>query len=103
MTSEFVTVAKTGDIGTGEVAVFEANGTKVSIANVAGTFYAFHDVCTHRQCSLSEGELDGAAITCPCHGSRFDVVTGAVLSPPAKDPVNTYPIRVQGDGIAVQV
>jgi 3-phenylpropionate/trans-cinnamate dioxygenase ferredoxin subunit len=103
MEPEFVTVAKTSDIGAGEVAFFEANRTTVAVANVAGTFYAFDDVCTHRQCSLSQGELDGAAISCPCHGSRFDVTTGAVLNAPAKDPVNTYPIRVQDGSIAVQV
>src|ERR1041384_296524 len=100
MASDFVAVAKTGDIGPGEMASYDAGEAKVSIANVEGTFYAFGDVCTHRQCSLSEGELDGVAVTCPCHGSRFDVVTGAVLSPPADEPVKTYAIQVQEDFIA---
>lgn len=103
MASDFVTVAKTEDIGTGELVSFDVSGTRVSIANVAGTFYAFDDVCTHRQCSLSEGELDGRAVTCPCHGSRFDVTSGAVLNPPAVDAVKIYPIRVENAVISVQV
>jgi 3-phenylpropionate/trans-cinnamate dioxygenase ferredoxin component len=102
MEPNFVPVAKTGDIREGDLAAFEVGGTKVSIANASGTFYAFDDVCTHRQCSLSEGELDGKAVECPCHGSRFDVATGAVLNPPADQPLKTYPIRIEGDVIAVQ-
>lgn len=103
MASDFVTVAKPGDIGAGKVESFDVNGTRVSVANVAGTFYAFDDVCTHRQCSLSDGDLEGRAVTCPCHGSRFDVITGAVLNPPAVVPVRTYAIRVADDAIAIQV
>jgi 3-phenylpropionate/trans-cinnamate dioxygenase ferredoxin component len=103
MASDFVTVAKTDEIGAGALESFDVSGTRVSVANVAGTFYAFDDVCTHKQCSLSDGELEGRAITCPCHGSRFDVITGAVLNPPAVVPVRTYAIRVEDDVIAVQV
>jgi len=103
MASDFVAVAKTGDIGAGQLASFDVGNVKVSIANVEGTFYAFDDVCTHRQCSLSEGELDGIGVTCPCHGSRFDVETGAVLNPPADEPVKTYAIQVEADVISVRV
>ena len=103
MTSDFVVVAKTDEIGSGTLESFDVSGTRVSIANVAGMFYAFDDVCTHKQCSLSDGELEGRAVTCPCHGSRFDVITGAVLNPPAVVPVRTYGIRVDDDVISVQV
>lgn len=103
MGSAFVAVAKMAEIAPGAVVRFDVNGTSVSIANVAGTCYAFDDVCTHRACSLSDGGFEDAAITCPCHGGQFDVTTGAVLHPPATEPVNTYPIRVQDESIAVQV
>ena len=56
-------------------------GTQVAIANVDGVFYAFGDNCTHAQCSLAEGDLEGTSVFCPCHGSVFDVTTGAVLAP----------------------
>ncbi|MGZ4104402.1 MAG: Rieske (2Fe-2S) protein [Actinomycetota bacterium] len=100
---DFVAVGKTSDIGAGELSVFDVGGTKVSVANVDGTFYAFDDVCTHQHCSLAEGELDGVAVVCPCHGSRFDVSTGAVLHPPAVEPVKTYPLSVDNEVISVQV
>ena len=103
MASDFVTVAKSGDIGDGDLASFDVNGVKVTVANVGGTFYAFDDTCTHRQCSLVEGELEERVVVCPCHGSKFDVTTGAVVNPPAELPVKTYALQIQDGAIAVQV
>ena len=101
--AEYASVAKTGDIAQGKLSRFEVNGTEVAVANVEGSFYAFGDVCTHAQCSLAEGELDGTTVTCPCHGSQFDVTTGAVQNPPATEPVPSFPVRVEGDSITIQV
>ena len=50
-----------------------SRGTQVTLANVAGTFFAIDDTCTHRGCSLGDGKLDGSTVQCACHGSRFDV------------------------------
>lgn len=101
--ADFVTVTNISDVEEGELASFDVRGTQVAIANVEGTFYAFGDVCTHAECSLAEGELDGTTLTCSCHGSQFDVTTGAVRRPPAPEPVPIFPIRVEGEAIQVQV
>jgi 3-phenylpropionate/trans-cinnamate dioxygenase ferredoxin subunit len=65
--------------------------------------YAFGDVCTHAQCSLAEGELEETTVTCPCHGSQFDVTTGAVQNPPATEPVPSYAVDTDDDDIRIQV
>jgi nitrite reductase/ring-hydroxylating ferredoxin subunit len=57
--------------------------------------YAFDDTCTHMGCSLANGELDGTTVTCACHGSQFDVTTGAVLRGPAQRPVRSVPLTVE--------
>jgi nitrite reductase/ring-hydroxylating ferredoxin subunit len=103
MAPDFATVAKAGDIPSGELAAFNVEGTQIAIANVDGTFYAFDDTCTHKRCSLTQGELDGTTVFCPCHGSVFDVTTGAVLVPPAVEPVGSYRVRVEGDALQVEV
>lgn len=103
MASDFVTVAKVSDIPEGTVASFDVRGIRVAVANVHGTYHAFDDTCTHEYCSLSEGELDDATITCPCHFAQFDVQTGAVISPPAPSPVRTYRIRVQDDMLQIGI
>lgn len=100
---EFATVAKVGDIKEGGLAMFEVGGTRIAVANVGGSLYGFGDVCTHMGCSLAEGDLEGTIVTCPCHGSQFDVTTGMVRRPPAETPVSTYTVQIQGDGVQVRV
>ena len=65
----------------GEMRVLDIDGTKVSVAAAGGGLYAFDDACTHMGCSLGEGKLEGTTVTCPCHGSQFDVTSGAVIRP----------------------
>ena len=101
--ARFESVAKLGDVNDGELAMFEVAGNQVAIANVGGSIYGFDDVCTHMGCSLAEGELNETIVTCRCHGSQFDVMTGGVRRGPAIDPVSTYTVRVQGDTIEVEV
>jgi nitrite reductase/ring-hydroxylating ferredoxin subunit len=58
---------------------------------------ATHARCTHRRGPLSEGTLDGSTVTCPCHGSQFNVCTGAAVKGPAEDPLATYRVTVEGE------
>lgn len=69
----------------------------VAVFNVEGKLCATQNECTHRQGPLNEGELDGSTVTCPLHGSQFDVSTGAVLRGPATEPLKTYRVLVEGD------
>ena len=104
MATEFVTIIKTSEVPVGRVAAADVRGTRIAIANVGGTYYAFDDACTHEQCSLTdEGDLEGTTVTCTCHGSQFDVRTGSVLAAPARVPVKVYPVRVQGDALQIEV
>ena len=104
MTTRSVTVARTTDIKPGELAAFEVEGVRIAVANVDGRFSAIDDTCTHEECSLAEeGTLEGTVVTCGCHGAQFDVTTGAVLAPPAFEPVRAYPLRIVGDDIVLEL
>jgi 3-phenylpropionate/trans-cinnamate dioxygenase ferredoxin component len=74
----------------------------IAVFNVAGTFYAISDICTHAEASLSEGTVDGETVECPLHGACFDLRTGEALTPPAVEPVQTFPVVTQGDTIYVE-
>lgn len=100
---EFATVGPADAVSDGDMEAFEVEGVKVAVANVGGTLHAFGNVCTHQKCPLAKGDLEGTTVTCPCHGSQFDVTTGAVLSGPAEDPVPSYPVRIEDDAIQISV
>lgn len=82
-----------GDVPPGSISLVG----DLAVFNVDGVFCATSAKCTHRQGPLNEGTLEGSTVTCPWHGTQFDVRTGAVLRGPAKDPVKTYPVIVEGD------
>lgn len=69
----------------------------VAVFNVAGSFCATQAKCPHKQGPLNEGNLAGSTVTCPWHGSQFNVCTGAVLRGPAGDPLKTYRVIVEGE------
>jgi len=81
----------------------EVGETAVCVARTVDGWLAFDDTCTHEECSLAEGELDGEVVICPCHGSEFDVRTGDVVTPPALDPLPIYEAREDGGTLFVRL
>lgn len=96
-----VRVSNENNLAEGEMRVFDIAGTKVSVAATGGRLFAFDDACTHRGCGLHEGELVGTTVTCPCHGSQFDVTTGAVIRGPAQQPVRSRSVETEGTDLLV--
>jgi 3-phenylpropionate/trans-cinnamate dioxygenase ferredoxin subunit len=77
---------------------------RISVARVDDRLYAFDDLCTctHEACPLSGGLLTGMTIMCQCHGSRFDVATGAVINGPATDALHVYEVQEVDGSIQVR-
>ena len=77
---------------------------RISIARVAGRLYAFDDLCTcaDQACPLSGGLLTGTTIMCQCHGSRFDITTGAVIDGPATEALNSHEVQEVDGSIQVR-
>ena len=81
----------------------EVGGQRIAIFNVGGKYWAIEDTCPHRGGPLSEGMLAEDEVICPWHGSRFNVKTGAVLTPPAQRNVKSFPMRIVGTDVEVQI
>ena len=94
----WVAVAPATAIPSGDFAQVEIDDALVAVFNVAGTFYAIDDVCTHDGGGLAGGAVEGDVVICPRHGARFCLRTGAALTPPAYEPVRTYATRIV-DGV----
>ncbi|MEU9091661.1 Rieske (2Fe-2S) protein [Streptomyces sp. NPDC048428] len=91
-------LARTADIPEGGGKVFAEQGVVVT-QPAAGEFKAFSSKCTHAGCAVSS--VSDGAINCPCHGSKFDVATGAVTTGPATTPLPAAAITVEGDAISL--
>ena len=100
--ADFVTVSDSTD-SLDSLTAFEVSGERVAVARIADSLYAFGDTCTHAGCSLAEGKLEGSIVTCPCHGSQFDVKTGEVVHGPAQRPVSSYAVRVENGALQIEI
>lgn len=78
-------------------------GEEIALYWLDGEPFATSNTCTHAQAQLSDGFVDGGCIECPIHQAQFDIKTGAVVSGPADDPVKTYPCRVNGNAVEVDI
>jgi nitrite reductase/ring-hydroxylating ferredoxin subunit len=82
----------------------EVAGHPLVVVAAVGHVFAVEDRCSHAGCAFSEdGEFDGERVICDCHGSEFDLRTGAVLRPPAERPIATYPTRTADGWVEVEV
>jgi 3-phenylpropionate/trans-cinnamate dioxygenase ferredoxin subunit len=104
--ADFRAVGQDDAIPEGFVVPFYLNDRKlrISVARAGGHLYAFDDLCTcvGNSCPLSGGLLTGTTIMCQCHGSEFDVTTGAVISGPASRPLNVYQVQVADGSIRIR-
>lgn len=98
-----ITIARTSDLQPGQGKLFEVQGAKIALFAASGAYYAIDDTCTHSGCPLSQGTVQAESVTCPCHGSMFDLRTGQVLHPPAMTPVRVYRVVVAGQEIKVDL
>jgi nitrite reductase/ring-hydroxylating ferredoxin subunit len=113
----FVEVAKVSDIDNGMMKKVMIGDRTILIAKVRGRLYATDALCPHLQADLSEGTLQGTVLTCPLHGSKFDVrdgqvvqwtdLSGTLLAYAAKArpprPLKKYPVHIDGDRVLVDV
>jgi 3-phenylpropionate/trans-cinnamate dioxygenase ferredoxin subunit len=81
----------------------EVSGTPVAIIRAGGEIFALHDVCSHEEVPLSEGDIYDNTVECWLHGSCFDLRTGEPTGPPATKPVATYPVQTYGDDVYVSL
>ncbi|MBV9166425.1 MAG: Rieske (2Fe-2S) protein [Solirubrobacterales bacterium] len=90
--------------GRPELAAVLIGDREIAVARLeGGSWAAFDNSCTHEECPLAEGDLEGERIICYCHGSEFDVRTGAVLEGPAEDALPVYPVRIENGELEVEV
>jgi 3-phenylpropionate/trans-cinnamate dioxygenase ferredoxin subunit len=100
-----IEVGPVEELATCEVKIVRAGDLAIGVYNLGGEFYAIEDRCSHDDGPLAEGDFDcddGYAV-CPRHGAHIDIRTGAALTLPAVEPVETFPVRVEDGIVKVQI
>lgn len=98
-----VKIASVDDIPEGSIKKVEVAGEAVALYKINGQIYATSNVCTHAGCELDENHMmHGDVVECTCHGSQFNVKTGAVVLPPATEPLKTYKVLIEGEDVFVE-
>ncbi len=102
-----IDVCAHGDIADGDHKVVDlGGGEEIAVFFIAGRYYAVEDLCTHDGASISHGDIHAEegkspCIECPRHGARFALDTGAVVTPPAWQSLETFPVEVVGGRVMV--
>lgn len=81
----------------------DIDGYAVTIVRIADQLFAFEDRCTHDGEPLAGGQIEGTVVTCPRHGARFCLETGAALTPPAYEPLRLFKARQDAGRIFVAI
>ncbi|MDX1431349.1 MAG: non-heme iron oxygenase ferredoxin subunit [Gammaproteobacteria bacterium] len=103
MSEERVVAVHADELPPGRMTCVMLAGRRILVANVAGTFYATDDTCTHEDASLSSGSLKGELVKCPLHGSRFSLRTGEPMEDPAEEWLRCYPVSVRDGEVLVEL
>jgi 3-phenylpropionate/trans-cinnamate dioxygenase ferredoxin subunit len=99
-----IEVAKLGEIPEGKAKRIIVKRNPIAVFHCkGGEYYAIDDTCTHAEVSLAGGVVEDCTVICPLHGAAFDLKTGEALSLPAVVGVETYPVKIEGDTIYVEV
>jgi metal-sulfur cluster biosynthetic enzyme/nitrite reductase/ring-hydroxylating ferredoxin subunit len=100
---DFQRVIDVGEVPDPGKTLVEVEGEMVALFHVGGQFYALDDVCTHDGGPLADGELRDHKISCPRHGAKFDIRTGAALTMPAVRPTRAHEVKVEAGGVWVRL
>ncbi|HTW29605.1 MAG TPA: non-heme iron oxygenase ferredoxin subunit [Acetobacteraceae bacterium] len=103
MAGKWVKAARVADVAEGEVVGVRAGGEEIALYCLGGTYHATSNICTHEYAELSDGFVEGGVIECPLHAGRFDICSGKALGAPVSENLATYPVKVEGDHILVEL
>lgn len=91
------------ELADGKLHAFSIDGHEFCATTVDNEVFVIDNTCPHADVALADGEREGHVVECFLHGARFDLRTGAVLSPPATQPVRTYSTHVEGDDVLIEI
>ena len=96
-------MAEKDDFAGREMIQVEIDDEPVALIQLKDGIYALHDICSHAEAYLTDGEVEGTSVLCPLHGAKFDIKSGENLTLPAVTPVEKYDVKLDGNDIYIAV
>ena len=98
-----IDVAAVDELEVDQMKLLRIGADRIVLARTEKGYVAFDDRCTHKGGSLADGALVCGTVQCPWHGSQFDVASGEVKKPPAKNPIRIYPVEERAGRVWISV
>jgi 3-phenylpropionate/trans-cinnamate dioxygenase ferredoxin subunit len=99
----FTAVAAAHDIEEKKFSTFEINGVGIVVCRFRDEYFALENLCSHAAENFDNGRMRGYRIMCPLHGATFDIRDGSCTGGPATEPIRSYPLRIVGGMIEVNL
>jgi naphthalene 1,2-dioxygenase system ferredoxin subunit len=103
MSANWIELAAVESIPEDDVIGIDAGGKSFALYMVEGEVYATDNICTHGNARLCDGFLEGHEIECPLHQGKFDIRNGKAMCAPLTEDVKTYPVKIEGTRVFVEV
>lgn len=97
----YIAVANKDDVAPGGSLAVAVGGRSILLCNSKDRIFAVANKCSHADEPLECGRVRAGWVSCPAHGARFDLATGRAMNPPAKEPIETFAVRIVGAMIEV--
>ena len=106
----YIKVAQVSELTEGRKQKVTLGDRVILLSNIKNSFYAVDNTCPHMGGSLYDGQLEGSNITCPRHGSVFDVTTGKAVQSGKLlfikvkiHDLQTYPVKLEGNDVLIGI
>lgn len=96
-------VASVQDVQPGRPVALNIGDKAIALYRLDNHLYALEDVCPHAYALLSSGFVEGDEVECPLHQAVFHIPTGKCLAQPADRDLATYPVKLEGNDIFVDL
>ena len=99
----FRAVAKVDDVPPKKPLCLTVDGHAIALCRFKDEIYCVENLCSHAMATFDDGRIRGFRIMCPLHGGTFDVRSGEACGAPARLPIRSYPVRVEGGEVLVEL
>ena len=103
MTTAWTAVAAETDLFEGAGIGVQVQGRSIALFSIEGQAYATDNYCTHGNALLCDGFIEGHEVECPFHQAQFSLRDGSVACGPATEPAKTWPVKVEGGRVFLQL